>query len=287
MSHELDAEKGSLKLGERVHPAYYAQHQTEALNLNNTVYQEVLTMAAPSFRPKLRDILGVFQFSGDNINKLVGVLSGGEKARVSLAKILLSPGNFLIMDEPTNHLDLASKEALEQALREYDGTLLLISHDRYFLDKLVNRVFELKDGRITIYEGNYSDYLTRIETEAGRNAEVNVYPTNTKVCPDKSLSKSGPKSKEIKQKEAQARQRVSKERNRLQKIIEKLENEIEKLEAQKQNMENELADPQTYQNAERSRQLKNEYSQVEKSIQEKEENWEQAHLDLESILQEL
>ena len=116
ISRELHPQRGEIKLGERVHVGYYAQHQIDSLNLKNTIYKEVEETAARSFHPKLRDILGIFQFTGDVVEKPVGVLSGGEKARVSLAKILLSPCNFLIMDEPTNHLDLISKEALEQAL---------------------------------------------------------------------------------------------------------------------------------------------------------------------------
>ncbi len=209
MSQELSAERGFLKIGQRVHVGYYAQHQIEVLNLERTIIQEVASSAAPSFQPKLRDILGLFQFSNDDIDKRIGVLSGGEKARVSLAKILLSPSNFLIMDEPTNHLDLASREALEQALIDYDGTLLLISHDRYFLDKLVNRVIEIKDGHLKEYAGNYSRYLDKKEQERLKeNLETAVLE---KRKPDTGLRK----SKEVKQREAATRQAISKERNQL------------------------------------------------------------------------
>ncbi|MEJ2543045.1 MAG: ABC-F family ATP-binding cassette domain-containing protein [Calditrichaceae bacterium] len=231
ISKELRPQQGELKLGERVHVGYYAQHQIDSLNLNNTIYKEVEETAARSFHPKLRDILGIFQFTSDTVEKSLGVLSGGEKARVSLAKILLSPCNFLIMDEPTNHLDLTSKEALEHALKDYDGTLLLISHDRYFLDRLVNRVIELKNGQLKEYEGNYSDYLNKREQEKSVDATAAIKQTTTKT--EDSAPGRLKKTKEQKQKEAEARQAVSKERNRLQKYIEKIEHDIEHLEKQK------------------------------------------------------
>ncbi|MEJ2054116.1 MAG: ABC-F family ATP-binding cassette domain-containing protein [Calditrichaceae bacterium] len=229
ISGELQPQKGEIKLGERVHVGYYAQHQIDTLNLENTIYTEVEEHAARSFHPKLRDILGIFRFTGEEIDKRINVLSGGEKARVSLAKILLSPGNFLIMDEPTNHLDLTSKEALEQALKDYDGTLLLISHDRYFLDRLVSRVIELKDGRLNEYEGNYSDYLSKRDSIQTSAADKTFKQTKENSG---SEARSGrqKKTKEQKQKEAEARQAVSKKRNKLQEDIEQIEETIEKLE---------------------------------------------------------
>jgi len=278
MSQELSTERGSLKIGQRVHVGYYAQHQTEALNLGSNILQEVATSAAPSFQPKLRDILGLFQFSNDDIEKQIGVLSGGEKARVSLAKILLSPSNFLIMDEPTNHLDLASREALEQALKDYDGTLLLISHDRYFLDKLVNRVIEIKDGHLKEYAGNYSHYLEKKENEQAKSKLDTAIPEKKKQ--DTGIRK----SKELKQKEAATRQSISKERNQLRKIIEESEQKIEGYETRKTALESALANPDTYQDSERFLALQNEYDQVTRRLTRAELNWEEAQLQLEELL---
>lgn len=285
ISRELQPQKGSIHLGERVHVGYYAQHQMDSLDLENTIFNEVEKQAARSFQPRLRDILGIFRFSGDQIEKAIKVLSGGEKARVSLAKILLSPCNFLIMDEPTNHLDLSSKEALEKALKDYDGTLLLISHDRYFLDKLVNRVIELDGGKLKEYAGNYSDYLEKRES----NRLVSEIITNQIPTLETALNKPGrsKKSKEQKQKEALARQSVSKERNRLQKEIERLEAEIADLEKQKQSLEQKMADPRTYQNAETVKSLRLEYEEVSARIPELERQWEQSQLQMEAILQAL
>jgi ATP-binding cassette subfamily F protein 3 len=285
ISGELIQQGGRLSKGERVHIGYYAQHQIDTLNLNKTIYQEVAVSAAPSFQPKLRDILGIFQFSGDDINKRIEVLSGGEKARVSLAKILLSPCNFLIMDEPTNHLDLVSKEALEQALYDYDGTLLLISHDRYFLDKLVNRVIELNDGKLQEYIGDYTNYLNRRE-QAQEEVESNQKKLKTREN-DKKKPSGFKKTKEQKQKEAKARHAVSKERNRLKDEIEQLENKIELLEKQKLDMEMQMSNPETYQNAELAARLKREYDQILQEFTQLETRWEETHLQYEELLESL
>ncbi len=276
ISGELQPQRGNLELGQKVHVGYYAQHQVDALDLNKTIVEEVGSAAAPSFSGNLRDILGVFQFSNRDADKRVGVLSGGEKARVSLAKILLSPSNFLIMDEPTNHLDLASKEALEQALADYDGTLLLISHDRYFLDKLVSRVIEIKDGRLTEYSGNYSHYLEKRQELT--QTEENTIPPKTHAA------KAPKKSKEQKQKEASARQAVSKQRNQLQAEIDKIESRIENLESQKASLEAQLALPETYQDAPLATRLQKEYDAILKELPLLESRWEAAHEELEELL---
>jgi len=286
ISNELPPpQQGSIQLGERVHVGYYAQHQVDSLNLNNKIYDEVAECAARSFHPKLRDILGVFQFSGDAIDKPINVLSGGEKARVSLAKILLSPCNFLIMDEPTNHLDLASKEALEKALQGYDGTLLLISHDRYFLDKLVSRVIELRDGLLYQYEGNYSDYLSKRETQT-LETEQQVLEVKPKKVENLGQGRVK-KTKEDKQKEAQARQAVSKERNRLQNKISALETEIDQLEEKKKSLELQMGQPETYQNQELSIQIKKEYDQIIASLPKLESQWEDYQIRYEQIINNL
>ncbi len=276
ISHELLPQKGTIKWGERVHLAYYAQHQIDALDLSNTVFREVEENAAPSFRPKLRDILGAFQFTGEDVEKKIGVLSGGEKARVSLAKILLSPGNLLIMDEPTNHLDLKSKEALENALEDYNGTLLLISHDRYFLDKLVNRVIELRAGRLWEFEGNYSNYLDH------KAAMIRLEDNSSSAETNRNSRQK--KSKELKQKQARARQAISKERQRLTGLIESLEAEIERLEDQKERLELSLSNPESYQDPMLAITLQREYDSTLKELELKETQWEEAHLQLDDLL---
>ncbi len=280
---ELRAQKGSMKIGERVSIGYYAQHQTQALNLEKSVFQEIEEEAAPSFRTRLRDILGLFQFSGDDINKKIRVLSGGEKARVSLAKMLLSPANFLIMDEPTNHLDMSSREALEKALYEYDGTLLLISHDRFFLDRLVDRVLVLENGSLTEYMGNYSTYLkkraeSRQADETGPAAPEQTVPAEPR---------GNRKSKEQKRLEALARQQISKDRNRLNKAIAEVEKKLDALTAECKTVEEKLADPATYNDAALSSGLNKRYKELETQIRAKEHRWEELQMELEELMSKL
>jgi ATP-binding cassette subfamily F protein 3 len=280
---QLKPQKGLVEIGERVIMGYYAQHQVDALNLQNTILEEVASTAADAHRPKLRDILGIFQFSGDDVEKPISVLSGGEKARVSLAKILLSPVNFLIMDEPTNHLDITSQAALEKALKEYNGTLLLISHDRYFLDNLVQRVFELKDGKLKQFEGRYTDYL---EKRKQQNEQQQSIAGDNKTKPvDK--SEKGYKSKEQKRKEAEARQAISKSRQQLQKQIDACEKNLEQLEAEKSGIEAEMANPATYQDGQRVAALQKRYAEVKETIDKTLEEWEELTGQMEALLEKL
>jgi len=275
ITEQVLPQQGSIVVGNRTNIGYYAQHQVDALNLEATVYDEVESTVANSLIPRVRDALGIFQLSGDEIFKKIKVLSGGEKARVSLSKILLSPVNFLIMDEPTNHLDMASREALEYALSQYDGTLLLISHDRYFLDKLVSRVIEIKDGQLKEYLGNYSEYLERREVEQKVFAKPKDKP--------KTIS-TAKKTKEQKRQEAEARQAISKKRNRLKNEIESLELKIEKLETRKKEVEAQLTRPETYKNEALAVSLPGEFGSIKEDLQNCYERWEEAQLELEEIM---
>ena len=276
---ELAPQQGAIHLGGRVSVAYYAQHQIDALNPSATVLEEV--MAASGYPElKIRKILGVFHFSGDDVFKPIRVLSGGEKARVSLAKMLARPANFLIMDEPTNHLDISSKQAMEDALAHYDGTLLLISHDRYFLDKLVTRVIELKDGRLRVYEGNYSDYLRlkELHVESGSGQAL---PASTPAEADAPQRK----SKEQKRLEAELRQTHSKERQRLKSRVETLEHEIGRIEAEKERLEALLADPTLYQQPARAAECQKAHAELSKGLPDLYKAWEGAQSEYEALMQ--
>jgi len=294
--NQLMPQQGSLTIGERTKVGYYAQHQIEALNLDNTVYEEVVSTVATSLVPKVRDVLGIFQFHGEDVFKKIRVLSGGEKARVSLAKILISPVNFLIMDEPTNHLDKFAKEALEKALSEYNGTLLLISHDRYFLDKIVNRTFEFHNGFFIEYEGNYSYYLEKRNSYRDRLAnpqtkiEVAIpKPINEDYVSDemKQGAGSSKKTKEQKRQEAEARQAVSKERNKFQKEVSQLEEKIDLLEKQKVDLEVRMALPETYQDGELAVKLQKEYANINKDLIASNQRWEEVSMKLDELVAQL
>jgi ATP-binding cassette subfamily F protein 3 len=281
---QLTPREGDLILGQRARIGYYAQHQVAALNVEASILEEVNSTVAEAYVPKVREALAVFQFSGDDINKKIKVLSGGEKARVSLAKILLSPVNFLVMDEPTNHLDLMSREALEEALGLYEGTLLLVSHDRYFLDKLVHRVIELqRGGRFEEYAGNYSYYLEKREQapppEALREFQPESRP-KTRLFP-------GRKSKEQKRREAEARQRISKDRNRLESEILWLEKEIDRLEKRKKEIEGHFCRPDAYHDREYAVALQKELGEANRRLHGFYEDWERKKIALEELLEEL
>lgn len=275
LSGQLTPQKGMVQIGKNVHCGYYAQHQIDALNLDKSAIDEVKETAADSLRLKVRDILGIFQISGDDVDKKIKVLSGGEKARVSLAKILLSPVNFLIMDEPTNHLDLYAKEALEKALYDFDGTALLISHDRYFLDKLVTRVFELKNGVLSVYEGNYSDYLYRKKTSLLPDTAEEAKPVSQKPLK---------KSKEIKRQEAEQRQSISRKRKKLQEKITSLEKNIDELEKEKSELELLMSNPDTFKDEQKSAQTAQRYQELLEILPEIYKEWETHNIEIDNLL---
>jgi len=226
LAGEIDFE-GKLTTGHNVTLNYFAQHQTENLAQDKSVYMEMMDSAPSSeAQKKVRDILGCFLFSGDAVQKKIRVLSGGEKSRVALAKILLQASNLLIMDEPTNHLDMRSKEMLIDSLEYYDGTLLIVSHDRYFLDSLVNKVVEIKNGALQLHLGTYAEYLETAEKaiEAERKLEATA-KQKSQSAPAKSvekeneLSKTTSASKKDKKRIAEVEQKI----NRLEQRKESLE----------------------------------------------------------------
>jgi ATP-binding cassette subfamily F protein 3 len=165
---------GEFRLGHNVEPDYFAQDQYKQLDPNARLIDDLMDLAPRSTQTELRSLLGCFLFTENEVFKTVGVLSGGERNRYALARLLLDPGNFLLLDEPTNHLDLRAKDVLLDSLQEYSGTLVFVSHDRYFIDKLATRVFEVGDGQVQVYPGNYEDYLWR---KSARAAEQNSAAT--------------------------------------------------------------------------------------------------------------
>jgi ATP-binding cassette subfamily F protein 3 len=158
---DTDASSGTVDLGAGVKLGYFSQHSLEVLNPDKTLFDEIHDRIPDATIGFVRNLLGAFLFSGDDVEKKIGVLSGGEKSRVVLATILAKPVNFLVLDEPTNHLDIKSREILLNALKDFEGTVMLVSHDRHFLKQITTRVFEVDHGALRIYEGSYDDYVTR------------------------------------------------------------------------------------------------------------------------------
>ena len=301
---ELKPQKGRIRLGPRTQIGYYSQQPTSTLNPESSVYEEVIASTPLDRLLYVREVLGIFQFKGEEINKKIGVLSGGEKARVSLAKILLSSANFLIMDEPTTHLDLIAREALEEALRSYEGTLLIISHDRYFLDRIVHQVIEINNKQLIPYPGNYTYYSTKKksihqqfvlaeqkqkESSTLKSSSFSSEPSSSSTFTTaKTPSPPGRKTKEQRRREAEARQAISQKRRSLQLKIKEIEERIMSLENRKKALEEILANPQTYQEkGEVIAQVSQEYSQLRRHLDQLYSAWEKAGQELEKLLANL
>lgn len=244
----LPAENGIIEWGANVKIGYYDQEQTH-LNPSNTIIDEVWNAFPHLEEVRIRTVLGNFLFTGEDVFKKISSLSGGEKARVSLAKLMLEKANVLILDEPTNHLDLYSKEVLESALIDYEGTLLFISHDRYFLNKMAERILELTPDGITEYLGNYDDYLEK-------KAELLEYEADQTVLSAKGVSSKQPEastglSEEKRSNDFEASKQAKSEERSRQRRIETLEALITQLETELANLEAELADPDNFHDYER------------------------------------
>jgi ATP-binding cassette subfamily F protein 3 len=235
---------GERKLGHQVHLEYYSQQQADSLEPNHNVLETLDEVATGDVRKQLRTILGSFLFKGDDVFKSVSVLSGGEKSRLALARMLLKPSNFLILDEPTNHLDMNSKDVLMRALRKYEGSLLVISHDRIFLDGIVNKIIEVKDKNIKTYPGNCSYYIQKKEEEA----EFLLEGQDSRSS--KSLSGNGKSktNKEQKREEAELRNKLFRITKPIKEKILELENKIIEKEDRKQEIEQDMASESFYKN---------------------------------------
>jgi ATP-binding cassette subfamily F protein 3 len=264
--------EGEVKQGHHVIPSYYAQDQLEMLNPENSVFEEVDKVAVGDIRTRLKTILGSFLFRGDDIDKKVKVLSGGEKSRLALARLLLNPSNFLVLDEPTNHLDILSKDILKKALLEYEGSVIIVSHDRDFLQGLTTKVYEFKDHTIREHLGDVTEYLKKHKIESFQQLEK--------------------KEKENKQKEVvvsenklkyEQKKELDKKIRKLSRQIEAAEQEIERLENELSGINAKLAEPEHYQEAIRSGALYKQHGETESRLAETMEFWEKLNEELEAL----
>ena len=234
---ELDPMSGESKVGYNVNIGYYAQNQEDILDKEDTVFGTLDRIAVGDIRLKLRDILGAFLFKGEDIDKKVAVLSGGERARLAMAKLILKPYNLLALDEPTNHLDIRSKDILKQALKSYDGTLIIVSHDRDFLDGLVDKLYEFRDGKVKEHLGGVQDFLERRKLESLNELERHYKPV-AEEKPAEVIQK-----KEEAKQEYQAKKYVSKEEKKIKNRISFLEKKIEEYETKMAEIEAKLMSP--------------------------------------------
>jgi ATP-binding cassette subfamily F protein 3 len=251
---------------------YFAQDQADALTGTKSAYDELYSDAPYDMVPRLRDLLGTFLFSGDDIHKKVSVLSGGERNRLALAKMLLRPANLLLMDEPTNHLDLFSKEVLLDALRSFPGTVVFVSHDRHFIDGLATRVVEVDGGALHSYHGDYEYYLAKKGGSAAAAPGVSPVP---RVLQPPEGANPEPASKEARlQSREEEKQRQKEERSRQKKLAE-IEAAIEKTENELKSIEEKLADPELASDYEALARLGAEHSALETEMERLYGEWEE------------
>lgn len=282
MAGVIHYDGGTVKYGHNVTPGYFAQHQSEALSTSFTVLEEAGSVASGTPEQEIRNLLGAFLFSGDDVYKKVRVLSGGEKSRLALTKILLSPPNLLLMDEPTNHLDIASCEILEEGLKRFEGTLVLITHDRRLMNSVCTGILEIDHGTAEYYPGNYEDF--RYKKTLMEQEEEEPVPS----LPDPATEKTGegsPKEsrKQKKKREAQDRTALSKKQEPIREEIRKIEKDLAVKESRKREIETLMADPAIYDNREILLPLLEEDPALNKEIKKLESRWEELHLRLDEI----
>ena len=268
---ELKPKKGSIKYGASLDIGYYDQ-ELQGLDPTKTVIDTVWDRHKTMPEKDVRSILASFLFTAKDIDKTVGQLSGGQKARLTLTVLSLEHNNFLLMDEPTNHLDLEAKEVLEQALQNYDGTLLFVSHDRYFINQLANKIVEIKNGVAQVYEGDYSYYLdeknkqdSASENESSENREI--------VEPEQNKNKLSYQEQKLR----------DSQKRKLQREVENTENKIEKLEKEQKDIQSQMADPAIATNFDKLGPLQEQLSAVQKQLDDANDAWENALNKLDSF----
>ncbi|MFM7672749.1 MAG: ABC-F family ATP-binding cassette domain-containing protein [Bacteroidota bacterium] len=274
----IETHEGERRWGHNVEDSFYAQHQLEALNLQHTILEEMQGCCSQMTDLELRALLGCFLFSGDDTDKRIRVLSGGEKARVALAKVIVSKANFLLLDEPTNHLDMHSCDLLIDALNKYEGTLLLVSHDRYFVSKTANKIWEIVDGEIKEFKGGYEEWvqwkqrMAKPETSPGGKKKSKPAPV---VSPVKNHTPPSPPPSNV-----PIDKEKKKELQRVQKDFQLAEAKMAELTQHKLKLESDLASPDVYSDKEK-------FQAAEKAYQEVSQQWTSANRRYEQLFERL
>jgi len=282
----VEPAEGLIKPGHNAILSYFGQHQAQELPGELTILDTVYHTAVDMTVTQVRSLLGAFLFTGDEVEKKVQVLSGGEKSRVALAKMLVRPANLMLLDEPTNHLDMSSQEILQEALAQYEGTIIVVSHNRFFVNSFVNKVLEIRNGKATIFEGNIDDYLERRRLEdSGPEAKAakNQPPAGH---PDGSDEGQSVDRKEQRKQRALERQVLNRKLGPWKKKSDEAEQEIEKQERRKAELVALMADPDLYSDQERWTATSKEYGQVERSLERAFQKWEEAQQAMETLEKE-
>ncbi|MCI6081908.1 MAG: ABC-F family ATP-binding cassette domain-containing protein [Prevotella sp.] len=270
---------GNLKVGHNVQIGYFAQNEAQMLDESISVFDTIDRVAKGEVRLKINDILGAFMFGGEASEKKVKVLSGGERSRLAMIRLLLSPVNFLILDEPTNHLDMPSKDVLKEAIKAFDGTAIIVSHDREFLDGLVSKVYEFADGRVREHIGGIYDYLASIDDPSVAPVKADDKPSAATPAPQ-SPNASGNNSAE-KESYAERKERMKKI-SRAEKAVKESENKIEKMEARLKELDNILCHPENASDMT----IITEYTSTKRALDEEVEKWETLSMQLEEMKSE-
>ena len=268
--------EGSLKVGHNVQIGYFAQNEAQMLDESLTVFDTIDRVAKGEVRLKINDILGAFMFGGEASEKRVKVLSGGERSRLAMIRLLLSPVNFLILDEPTNHLDMPSKDVLKEAIKAFDGTAIIVSHDREFLDGLVSKVYEFADGKVREHIGGIYDYLASIDDPSvapSQSAEKSPVTATTSNKGNTNVQADVPKESYAERKERM------KKVSRAEKAVKESENKIEKMEARLKELDEILCKPENASDMK----LITEYTSTKKALDEEVEKWETLSMQLEEL----
>ncbi|HRH47253.1 MAG TPA: ATP-binding cassette domain-containing protein [Panacibacter sp.] len=260
--------EGERVWGHNVDESFYAQHQLEALNINNTILDEMKECGSGKNELELRSLMGCFLFSGDDTDKKIKILSGGEKARVALAKVITGKGNFLMLDEPTNHLDMHSVELLAEALNKYEGTSILVSHDRYFISKTANTIWEIVDREIKVFKGGYEEWVDWKERK--EKSEKAAAQQQVKEEKEKPIVVAKPQLAIV----TQQNKEQKKELEKLQKQFNKLEEQINQLNKNKAEIELELSKPANYADQNKFRQIETDHKNIQQKIAVAEEQYE-------------
>ena len=270
---------GEVKLGSGVKIGYFSQDNAETLKGSASVLETVESEAPLELIPKIRDMLGAFLFRGDDVHKSLDVLSGGEKARVALLKLLLRPVNFLILDEPTNHLDMHSKDVLLDALKDFGGTVIFVSHDRGFIENLSTRVLELKPGQFRLFPGDYKYYMERLEREANGEFSQND-ELKSAAQPEKNSQK---EEKTETKRSWEEQKKLESEKRRAEKNVKNLEEQILKLEEEKSSQEAQMARPEVYSNGEKAKAVQKKIDELAEKLEELNLQWMEAAEALEKF----